>query len=163
MLGSLISEIKGGTWYKILGPGRLYWVDPLMRPWFVRRKDRLFCDLRQFALFNCRQSVLCYLTVQLNENLGTNKYTWMIWFIPCRLKKLVEYFKMALDCFFAVWFVIGNVWVFGRHSSSSEAPKLYRYSSHATSCSVFYLFFLWVINLFIGFLNYQVVYSVSHH
>ncbi|PSS17792.1 E3 ubiquitin-protein like [Actinidia chinensis var. chinensis] len=43
-----------------------------------------------------------------------------------RLKKLVEYFKMALDCFFAVWFVIGNVWVFGRHSSSSEAPKLYR-------------------------------------
>ncbi|PSR91808.1 E3 ubiquitin-protein like [Actinidia chinensis var. chinensis] len=43
-----------------------------------------------------------------------------------RLKTLVEYFKMALDCFFAVWFVIGNVWAFGGHSSSSEAPKLYR-------------------------------------
>lgn len=43
-----------------------------------------------------------------------------------RLKALVEYFKMALDCFFAVWFVVGNVWVFGGHSSSSEAPNLYR-------------------------------------
>lgn len=44
-----------------------------------------------------------------------------------RLKSLVEYFKMALDCFFAVWFVVGNVWIFGGHSSSSEAPNLYRY------------------------------------
>lgn len=43
-----------------------------------------------------------------------------------RLKALVEYFKMALDCFFAVWFVVGNVWIFGGHSSSSEAPNLYR-------------------------------------
>ncbi|KAH6760656.1 C3H4 type zinc finger protein [Perilla frutescens var. hirtella] len=43
-----------------------------------------------------------------------------------RLKVLVEYFKMALDCFFAVWFVVGNVWIFGGHSSSSEAPNLYR-------------------------------------
>ncbi|KAI7993299.1 hypothetical protein ACSBR2_040299 [Camellia fascicularis] len=42
-----------------------------------------------------------------------------------RLKALVEYFKMALDCFFAVWFVVGNVWIFGGHSSSSEAPNLY--------------------------------------
>ncbi|CAI9755633.1 unnamed protein product [Fraxinus pennsylvanica] len=43
-----------------------------------------------------------------------------------RLKALVEYFKMALDCFFAVWFVVGNVWVFGGHASSAEAPNLYR-------------------------------------
>lgn len=43
-----------------------------------------------------------------------------------RLKAFVEYFKMALDCFFAVWFVVGNVWIFGGHSSSSEAPNLYR-------------------------------------
>ncbi|KAG8375515.1 hypothetical protein BUALT_Bualt10G0107800 [Buddleja alternifolia] len=43
-----------------------------------------------------------------------------------RLKAFVEYLKMALDCFFAVWFVVGNVWVFGGHSSSSEAPNLYR-------------------------------------
>lgn len=42
-----------------------------------------------------------------------------------RLKVLVEYFKMALDCFFAVWFVVGNVWIFGGHSSSSDAPNLY--------------------------------------
>lgn len=51
----------------------------------------------------------------------------MNWILPYRLKALVEYFKMALDCFFAVWFVVGNVWVFGGHSSSSEAPNLYRY------------------------------------
>ncbi|XP_022862981.1 E3 ubiquitin-protein ligase At1g63170-like [Olea europaea var. sylvestris] len=43
-----------------------------------------------------------------------------------RLRTLVEYFKMALDCFFAVWFVVGNVWIFGGHSSSTEAPNLYR-------------------------------------
>lgn len=37
---------------------------------------------------------------------------------------------MALDCFFAVWFVVGNVWVFGGHASSAnEAPNLYRYRS----------------------------------
>ncbi|GAA0146071.1 hypothetical protein LIER_06109 [Lithospermum erythrorhizon] len=39
---------------------------------------------------------------------------------------LVEHFKMALDCFFAVWFVVGNVWIFGGHTSSSDAPNLYR-------------------------------------
>ncbi|XP_049373785.1 E3 ubiquitin-protein ligase At1g63170 [Solanum verrucosum] len=43
-----------------------------------------------------------------------------------RVKAFIEYFKMALDCFFAVWFVVGNVWIFGGHSSSSEAPNLYR-------------------------------------
>ncbi|KAK8481963.1 hypothetical protein V6N13_144670 [Hibiscus sabdariffa] len=43
-----------------------------------------------------------------------------------RIKALVEYFKMALDCFFAVWFVVGNVWIFGGHSSASEAPNMYR-------------------------------------
>ncbi|XP_010526187.1 PREDICTED: E3 ubiquitin-protein ligase At1g12760-like [Tarenaya hassleriana] len=43
-----------------------------------------------------------------------------------RVKVFVEYFKMALDCFFAVWFVVGNVWIFGGHPSASEAPNLYR-------------------------------------
>ncbi|KAF3447212.1 hypothetical protein FNV43_RR12392 [Rhamnella rubrinervis] len=43
-----------------------------------------------------------------------------------RVKVLVEYLKMVLDCFFAVWFVVGNVWIFGGHSSSNEAPNLYR-------------------------------------
>ncbi|KAK9149525.1 hypothetical protein Scep_008282 [Stephania cephalantha] len=43
-----------------------------------------------------------------------------------RLNVLVDHFKMALDCFFAVWFVVGNVWIFGGHTSSSEAPNLYR-------------------------------------
>uniref|UniRef100_A0A5B7A3S4 RING-type domain-containing protein n=1 Tax=Davidia involucrata TaxID=16924 RepID=A0A5B7A3S4_DAVIN len=54
--------------------------------------------------------------------------------LSSRLKVLVEYFKMALDCFFAVWFVVGNVWIFGGHSSSSDAPNLY------TLCIVFLSF-----------------------
>lgn len=45
-----------------------------------------------------------------------------------RLNAIVEHFKMALDCFFAVWFVVGNVWVFGGHSSSHDAHNLYRYT-----------------------------------
>ncbi|KAE8674093.1 acyl-protein thioesterase 2-like [Hibiscus syriacus] len=43
-----------------------------------------------------------------------------------RLNGLVEHWKMALDCFFAAWFVIGSVWIFGGHASPSDAPKLYR-------------------------------------
>ncbi|XP_054797305.1 E3 ubiquitin-protein ligase At1g12760-like isoform X2 [Prosopis cineraria] len=43
-----------------------------------------------------------------------------------RLKKLMEYFKMALDCYFAVWFVVGIVWIYGAQSSADEAPNLYR-------------------------------------
>ncbi|CAK9157429.1 unnamed protein product [Ilex paraguariensis] len=46
--------------------------------------------------------------------------------LRARLNSLVDHFKMALDCFFAVWFVVGNVWIFGGHSSPSDAPKLYR-------------------------------------
>lgn len=43
-----------------------------------------------------------------------------------RLNALVDHFKMALDCFFAVWFVVGNVWIFGGHSSPEDSPNLYR-------------------------------------
>jgi len=43
-----------------------------------------------------------------------------------RIRVVIERFKIVLDCFFAIWFVVGNVWVFGGHSSSSEAPNLYR-------------------------------------
>ncbi|XP_047341611.1 E3 ubiquitin-protein ligase At1g12760 [Impatiens glandulifera] len=43
-----------------------------------------------------------------------------------RLKAFMEYYKTAVDCFFAVWFVVGNVWIFGGHSSPSEAPNMYR-------------------------------------
>ncbi|KAL9238630.1 hypothetical protein vseg_013026 [Gypsophila vaccaria] len=46
--------------------------------------------------------------------------------ISNRFNGIVDHFKMALDCFFAVWFVVGNVWIFGTHSSPSVAPKLYR-------------------------------------
>ncbi|XP_028771706.1 E3 ubiquitin-protein ligase At1g63170 [Neltuma alba] len=46
--------------------------------------------------------------------------------LSSRFSGLVDHFKMALDCFFAVWFVVGNVWIFGGHSSPSDAPKLYR-------------------------------------
>jgi len=44
----------------------------------------------------------------------------------CRAQAFADHFKMALDCFFAVWFVVGNVWVFGRRSSAHDAPNLYR-------------------------------------
>ncbi|TYG49296.1 hypothetical protein ES288_D10G082600v1 [Gossypium darwinii] len=46
--------------------------------------------------------------------------------LSTRLNGLVDHFKMALDCFFAVWFVVGSVWIFGGHASPSDAPKLYR-------------------------------------
>uniref|UniRef100_A0A453PUG6 RING-type domain-containing protein n=1 Tax=Aegilops tauschii subsp. strangulata TaxID=200361 RepID=A0A453PUG6_AEGTS len=42
------------------------------------------------------------------------------------INALFDHFKMALDCFFAVWFVVGNVWIFGGRSSAVDAPNLYR-------------------------------------
>ncbi|GJP63183.1 hypothetical protein CLOP_g20251 [Closterium sp. NIES-67] len=42
-----------------------------------------------------------------------------------RIMALVERYKVTLDCFFAVWFVLGNVWVFGAHSAATTAPNLY--------------------------------------
>jgi hypothetical protein len=47
-------------------------------------------------------------------------------YIIGRIHPLVDNFKMALDCFFAVWFVVSNVWIFGGRSSSSDASNLYR-------------------------------------
>ncbi|KAL8209838.1 hypothetical protein R6Q57_006570 [Mikania cordata] len=44
--------------------------------------------------------------------------------LNARFKVFIEYLKMGLDCFFAVWFVVGNIWIFG--SSFSDAPNLYR-------------------------------------
>lgn len=46
---------------------------------------------------------------------------------------------MALDCFFAVWFVVGNVWIFGGHASAAEAPNLYRYVHWSLTGSFKYL------------------------
>eukprot|EP01018_Ginkgo_biloba_P010144 Gb_26029 [translate_table: standard] len=44
-----------------------------------------------------------------------------------RIAFFMERCRMSLDFFFAVWFVIGNVWVFGtRRTFSDEAPSLYR-------------------------------------
>jgi len=43
-----------------------------------------------------------------------------------RFYALVACFKLLLDCFFAVWFVVGNVWIFGSRSSAQDAPNLYR-------------------------------------
>ncbi|TVU21532.1 hypothetical protein EJB05_31173 [Eragrostis curvula] len=43
-----------------------------------------------------------------------------------RVYAWVACFKLALDCFFAVWFVLGNVWIFGSRSSVHDAPNLYR-------------------------------------
>ncbi|KAF2301314.1 hypothetical protein GH714_022979 [Hevea brasiliensis] len=46
--------------------------------------------------------------------------------LGARFNGLMDHFKMALDCFFAVWFVVGNVWIFGGHSTPTDAPKLYK-------------------------------------
>ncbi|KAG0536243.1 hypothetical protein BDA96_03G047800 [Sorghum bicolor] len=43
-----------------------------------------------------------------------------------RFYAMVACFKLMLDCFFAVWFVVGNVWIFGSRSSAHDAPNLYR-------------------------------------
>ncbi|KAL4290334.1 hypothetical protein GQ457_14G005920 [Hibiscus cannabinus] len=43
-----------------------------------------------------------------------------------RINGLVDRWKMALDFFFAVWFVVGSVWILGGHASPDDAPKLYR-------------------------------------
>ncbi|CAO2199257.1 unnamed protein product [Urochloa humidicola] len=43
-----------------------------------------------------------------------------------RFYALAACFKLVLDCFFAVWFVVGNVWIFGSRSSAHDAPNLYR-------------------------------------
>ncbi|URE10370.1 zinc finger family protein [Musa troglodytarum] len=48
-----------------------------------------------------------------------------------RINALVDHFKMALDCFFAVWFVVGNVWMFGGHASPEDAPNMYRFAAYA--------------------------------
>jgi hypothetical protein len=51
---------------------------------------------------------------------------------------LAYHFKTGVDCFFAVWFVVGNVWIFGGRSISSDAqdaPNMYRY----LHCSLFLL------------------------
>ncbi|KAJ4880655.1 RING/U-box superfamily protein [Raphanus sativus] len=57
---------------------------------------------------------------------GTSSSRYPGFISSARVKVVMEYFKMALDCFFAIWFVVGNVWIFGGHSSASEAPNLYR-------------------------------------
>ncbi|KAK9052785.1 hypothetical protein SSX86_029415 [Deinandra increscens subsp. villosa] len=62
--------------------------------------------------------------VDTQNTTGTTRPTMGL--LNARLKVLVEYFKMGLDCFFAVWFVVGNVWIFGGHSSATDAPNLYR-------------------------------------
>ncbi|XP_074273874.1 E3 ubiquitin-protein ligase At1g63170-like [Silene latifolia] len=43
-----------------------------------------------------------------------------------RMGLIMDHFKTALDCFFGVLFVVGNVWIFGGHASVSDAPNLYR-------------------------------------
>lgn len=70
---------------------------------------------------------------------------------------MVACFKLMLDCFFAVWFVVGNVWIFGSRSSAHDAPNLYRYV-------VLRLQFLIIHNsdvLFFVCYHFQDLYSIS--
>ncbi|CAI5472289.1 unnamed protein product [Closterium sp. Yama58-4] len=50
------------------------------------------------------------------------------WRDESRLVVMVERYKVAVDCFFAVWFVLGNIWVFGANSAAQAAPRLYNLS-----------------------------------
>lgn len=80
-----------------------------------------------------------------------------------RLSVVMDQLKMALDCFFAVWFVVGNVWIFGGHSSSSDAPNLYRYL--LTTCkSIFILVspYSYICHAHLFFSPWQVMYCVSY-
>lgn len=50
--------------------------------------------------------------------------------IACPRPSILAYHsKTAVDCFFAIWFVVGNVWIFGGRGTSSDAqdaPNMYR-------------------------------------
>lgn len=60
-------------------------------------------------------------TAPLNSSDGENPNGYS------RIAFFMERCRMSLDFFFAVWFVIGNVWVFGtRRPFSDEAPSLYK-------------------------------------
>uniref|UniRef100_A0A2P2KY44 Uncharacterized protein n=2 Tax=Rhizophora mucronata TaxID=61149 RepID=A0A2P2KY44_RHIMU len=61
--------------------------------------------------------------------------------LSSRLNGVMDYFKMVLDCFFAVWFVVGNVWIFGGQSTPADAPKLYKYC-RLTIVLLFFLLFV---------------------
>ncbi|KVH89940.1 Zinc finger, RING/FYVE/PHD-type [Cynara cardunculus var. scolymus] len=50
---------------------------------------------------------------------GTSSRRFTLGSLGARIKVLAEYFKMGLDCFFAVWFVVGNVWIFGGATTES--------------------------------------------
>lgn len=45
-------------------------------------------------------------------------------FANSRTGRIMDHFKMALDCFFVVWFIVGTVWIFGGHATAAEAPNL---------------------------------------
>ncbi|CAI5458083.1 unnamed protein product [Closterium sp. Yama58-4] len=50
------------------------------------------------------------------------------WRDESRLVVMMERYKVSVDCFFAVWFVLGNIWVFGANSAAQAAPRLYNLS-----------------------------------
>ncbi|KAH9611585.1 hypothetical protein KSS87_023236 [Heliosperma pusillum] len=73
-----------------------------------------------------------YVTISLSQSLeredrpSVPSSSYEVQTANTRMGSIMDHFKMALDCFFAVWFVVGNVWIFGGHNSVSDAPNLYR-------------------------------------
>jgi len=78
---------------------------------------------------------------------------------PPRFGRIMDHFKMALDCFFVVWFIVGTVWIFGGHATAAEAPNLYRYL-HCFLEEVQVIFRRTDANFFCGF--FQVMHSISY-
>ncbi|CAI8599700.1 unnamed protein product [Vicia faba] len=62
--------------------------------------------------------------VPISSNVSSNQASSV--FTNMRTKILMEYIKIVLDLFFASWFIVGIIWIFGGHSSANEAPNLYR-------------------------------------
>ncbi|XWS17209.1 hypothetical protein CRYUN_Cryun33cG0048700 [Craigia yunnanensis] len=95
-------------------------------------------------VFNISQIVasVAVLVVSRNEKPQAPLFTWIVGYaagcaasIPIlfqhsffpypTLSRLLERFKWMLKAYFFIWFVVGNVWLFGGYSSS-RAPNLHR-------------------------------------
>ncbi|CAL1377889.1 unnamed protein product [Linum trigynum] len=67
-----------------------------------------------------------YTAISISQDETNERGNQMPGNLTTRINSVMDHLKMGLDCFFAVWFVVGNVWIFGGHASPDDAPKLYK-------------------------------------
>jgi len=87
-----------------------------------RGGERDFTGIRLGGSNNMRTGT----SLSIDANVNMNQNNRMSRNTNPRIITLIDHFKMVLDFFFAIWFVVGNIWVFGSRSSPSDAPNLYR-------------------------------------